>query len=275
MADAPASLVVFGAAGQIGRSLCALTPPPGWRVVPYDRAGVDITRPDQVKATLAGIERGMVVNLAAYTQVDKAEAEPDAAFAVNRDAAGTLAQACDAAGLALVHLSTDYVFPGTNPEPVVEDEPTGPLNVYGASKLAGERAVLDSASRALVLRTSWVFGPHGHNFAKTILRRCAMQSEIGVVDDQVGCPTPAPAIAAALWALAPRLVDAPAGDAFGIFHYCGDEAVSWCGFARAIVAEATRLGRPEARIRAITSADYPLPARRPARSVLNCAKLAA
>lgn len=274
MAEAQPTLVVFGADGQVGRSLCSMAPPAGWRLAPYDRAGVDITDAAQVEAVLAGVGRGVVLNLAAYTQVDRAESERDAAFAVNRDGAGIVARVAAARDLPLITVSTDYIFPGTSALPVAEDAPTGPLNVYGASKLAGEQAVAAAGGRAMILRTSWVFGPYGQNFVKSILRRMRQQPELGVVADQTGCPTPAPAIAETVWALAPRLVDSRAADDFGIFHYCGDEAATWFGFAEAIVAEAAALGWPAIPVRAIATADYPVPARRPAHSVLDCGKLA-
>lgn len=275
MAELPPTLVVFGAQGQVGRSLCALTPPSGWRLAAYDRASADITDAAQVQAALDGAGgRGVVVNLAAYTQVDQAESNPDAAFAINRDGAGIVARAAAQRGLALLHLSTDYVFPGTQAGPVAEDAPTAPLGVYGASKLAGEDAVAQAGGRALILRTSWVFGPFGNNFVKAILRRMRQHPELRVVADQTGCPTPAPAIAATAWALAPRLVDSHAAEDFGIFHYCGDEATTWFGFAQAIVAEAAALGWPAVPVHPIATSDYPVPARRPAMSVLDCGKLA-
>lgn len=274
MAEAGPVLVVFGAAGQVGRSLCDLPVPAGWRLLPLDRAKVDITRPDQVAAALAGVTQGAVVNLAAFTQVDRAESEAEAAFAVNRDGAAAIAGAAAAAGLPLIHLSTDYVFAGDRPGPQSEDAVTGPQCVYGASKLAGEEAVQAAGGLALILRTAWVFGPHGNNFVKAILRRALAQPELGVVADQTGCPTPAPAIAEAVWVLAQRLVASHNSADFGIFHYCGDEATTWFGFAQAILAEAAALGRNVAQLRPIATADYPLSARRPAHSVLDCAKLA-
>lgn len=275
MAEAAATLVVLGADGQVGRSFCALTPPAGWLLAAHDRAGVDITDAGQVAAALDRVDgTGVVINLAAYTQVDQAEANADAAFAVNRDGAGIVARAAAARGLALIHLSTDYVFPGTATGPVAEDAPTGPLNVYGASKLAGEQAVLQAGGRALILRTSWVFGAHGHNFVKAILRRVRQGQDLRVVADQTGCPTPVPAIAATLWALSSRLAGSVDAEDFGVFHYCGDEAVTWFGFAQAIAAEAAAHGWPAVPVHPIATADYPLPARRPALSVLDCAKLA-
>lgn len=274
MAEAPATLVAFGAAGQVGRSLAECPVPAGWRLMAIDRRQADITRPEQVAAVLGAVERGGVVNLAAYTQVDRAESEPDAAFAINAGGARHVAEAAAARGLPVIHLSTDYVYDGSKTGPWIETDPTGPASVYGRSKLAGEEMVAAANARALVLRTAWVFGPFGNNFVKAILRRALAQPELGVVADQTGCPTPAPAIAATLWRLAERLVDSQDPADFGTFHYCGDEATSWCGFAEAILAEASRAGRTVGHVRAITTAEYPVPAKRPAYSVLDCTKIA-
>ena len=268
-----ATLIVFGAAGQVGRSLAALPAPPGWRLLAVDRATADITNPEQIAAVLAGIPLGAVVNLAAYTQVDRAESEPDAAFAINRDGAAIVARNAGSHGLPLIHLSTDYVFDGTQC-PWVEDDATGPLGVYGASKLAGEHAVLAAHPRALILRTAWVFGPFGANFVKAILRRALAQRELEVVADQHGCPTPAPALAETIWALAQRLTTSERPDDFGIFHYCGNEPTTWHGFSQAILSEATALGCNVSRATPVSTTTYPAAARRPAWSVLDCGKLA-
>lgn len=274
MAEAPPTLAVFGAAGQVGSALCALPVPLGWRLLPLGRACADIADPSQVATALSNVASGVVVNLAGFTQVDRAESDAEAAFAANRDGAGNIARAAAERGLAVIALSSDYVFPGDRKRALSEQDATGPLSVYGASKLAGEAAVLAANRRALVLRTAWVFGRHGNNFVKAILRRALTQPELGVVADQVGCPTPAQAIAETVWALVRRLTDSHAAEDFGIFHYCGDEATSWHGFAAAALAEAAALGHRVGRAHPITTADYPLPARRPTYSVLDCSKLA-
>lgn len=274
MTEAPPTLAVFGAAGQVGSALCALPVPPGWRLLPLGRACADIADPAQVAAALSGVAGGVVVNLAGFTQVDRAESDAEAAFAANRDGAGNIARIAAERGLAVITLSTDYVFPGDGKRALSEQDATGPLSVYGASKLAGEAAVLAANQRALVLRTAWVFGRHGNNFVKAILRRALAQPELRVVADQVGCPTPAQAIAETVWALAQPLADSHATEDFGIFHYCGDEATNWYGFATAALAGAAALGHRIGRVRPIATTDYPLPARRPAYSVLDCGKLA-
>ena len=173
----------------------------------------------------------------------------------------------------IIHLSTDYVFDGSARTPWREDDATGPLGVYGASKLAGEEAVRAATSRALILRVQWVFGAHGGNFVRTMLRAAATRPELRVVDDQIGAPTPAADIAAACLVLAQRL--AADGQGFGTFHYCGAEAISWHGFAAAILAEAASHGIAVPPLCPVATADYPTAARRPAYSVFDCRRVAA
>ena len=269
-------LVVFGAAGQLGRALAEAGPPPGWRLVQFDRDGADITDRHEVERALAGMEAGVVVNAAAFTAVDRAEAEPDAAFAINRDGAGIVATVAAASGLSLIQLSTDYVFDGRKAAPYGEGDPTNPLSVYGASKLAGEDAVRAATERHLILRTAWVFSPFGSNFVRTMVHLARERPLLQVIDDQTGCPTPAEALAAAVVTVAPRLLAARAGDAgFGTFHFCGDEPVTWHGFAAAILGRLGRDGCTLPVLAPITTAEYPAAARRPAYSVLSSAKLAA
>ncbi len=276
MAEPPPVLAVFGAAGQLGRALVEAGPPPGWRLAGFDRAAADITDRAAVKRALAGIGAGAVINAAAFTAVDRAEAEPDAAFAVNRDGAAIIAEAAATAGLALIHVSTDYVFDGTKTSPYGEDDATNPLSVYGASKLAGEQAVRAAGPRHLILRTAWVFSPFGGNFVRTMVRLAAERDLVRVVNDQLGGPTSAEALALAVVAVAPRLLGAPSGDsAFGTFHCCGDPPLTWHDFAAAIFERLGRAGVKVPALAAITSAEYPVAARRPAYSVLSGEKLAA
>ena len=273
MSDGLPALVVFGAGGQVGRSLTEIAPPPGWRLLAFERAKVDITCRDSVDAALADVSQGVLVNLSAYTQVDRAESEPDIAYAVNCDGARHVAQASARLNLPLIHLSTDFVFPGDRKRPLTEDDPTGPLSVYGSSKLAGEKAALEVNPHTLILRTAWVFGPYGNNFVKTILRLGRTRPELSVVSDQYGCPTPAPAIAQTVWALAGRLADSRDAADFGVFHYAGGEAATWYDFAVAILAEAGRLGAGTASVRPIGTSEYPTSAHRPPYSVLDCEKI--
>ena len=265
-------ILTTGAGGQVGQALMELPPPAGWRIDGRARGALDITDPDAVGAALADGAVAAVINLAAYTAVDRAETEPDAAYRINRDGPAVLAEACVRRGIPLVHVSTDDVFDGSADRPWRETDPTGPVSVYGASKLAGEQAVAAAGVRHAILRTSWVFGAQGGNFVKTMLRVGADRDSLRVVADQIGGPTPARAIAETCLTLADRL--ALGADATGVFHYGGSPAVSWHGFAEAIFARAAALGwRVPRTVEAITTADYPTPARRPAYSVLDTTRL--
>jgi dTDP-4-dehydrorhamnose reductase len=270
------TILIFGAGGQVGGELLRTAWLPGVTVCGLTRAdGGDITDKAAVRSAFARHRPALVVNAAAYTAVDKAESEAEAAFAVNRDGPAHLAHACAAAGgVPLIHLSTDYVFDGTSKTtPWREDDPVGPQGVYAASKLAGEDALRDILPDAHVtLRTAWVFGALGANFVKTMLRLARERDELRVVDDQLGCPTPAAAIAAAIAVIAARRLSAGTWVP-GVFHYAGAPAVSWCGFARHIVARAaSRIGR-QPHVHGIATADYPTPAKRPANSVLDTARI--
>ena len=267
-------VLVLGSAGQVGRELVRTAWPAGFRVTGAARAEVDISNAVAADAAIAGSAADLVVNAAAYTAVDRAETEREAAFAVNRDAAGALAAACARRGAVLIHLSTDYVFDGAGaPRPYREDDPVGPLNVYGASKEAGEAAIRAALAEHLIVRTSWVFGAHRHNFVETMLRLAAERDQLSVVDDQTGCPTPAADIAAAIVRLA-AAVACGAGK-WGTYHFAGNGAVTWHGFAEAIFDAAAAI-RPELRrprVGKVRTADLALPARRPAWSVLDCTEI--
>lgn len=267
-------VLVAGAGGQVGRALMALATPPDIELVGLYRAALDITQFDAVNAALDQARPHAVVNLAAYTAVDRAEDEPLAAFAVNRDGAGLLAQACRRRGVGLVHVSTDYVFDGTRPGAWTEDDPVAPLGVYGRSKAEGEALVREALPAHAIVRTSWVFGAHGRNFVRTMLERIGRTAELRVVDDQRGCPTAASDLARALLEVARRLLDAP-GAAAGTYHYCNAGATTWFRFAQAIFARARAHGRDVPRVIPVPSADYPTRARRPANSELDCAKAVA
>ena len=235
------------------------------------RAELDIRDRSAVREAIERSKPGIVINAAGYTSVDRAESDAEAAFAVNRDGAGNLASACGTSRIPLLHISTDYVFDGRKSGAYLEDDATAPLGVYGASKLAGEESVRARLEEHVILRTSWVFSAHGANFLKTILRLARERPTLKVVRDQEGGPTPAGAIAEALLAIA-AAVDR--GERrWGTYHLCGAPATSWYGFASAILeAGAKSLGR-SARVIPITTAEYPLPARRPFNSVLDCAKI--
>ncbi len=265
-------ILVFGAGGQVGREMA-----PAWSerrlVVGLDRASCDIIDAGAVDAALARVRPAAVVNCAAYTAVDRAEDDADAAFAINATAPGLIAAACARGGVPLIHLSTDYVFDGTKSGAYVETDPVAPLGVYGASKAAGEDAVRRVGGPHAILRTSWVFGRHGGNFVKTMLRLAAERPALRVVADQHGCPTPAAGIAAAVAAVAEALIAEPAKT--GTYHLAGAPATTWAAFARAVIAEGGRHGRPTPPVHDIGTADYPTRARRPANSVLDTGRLAA
>lgn len=253
-------LLVLGANGQVGFELGRARLPDGMTLTARDRAGLDITDRKAVFAAVPGHD--LVVNAAAYTAVDRAESERGAAFAANAEAPGHLAEACRKEGAALIHLSTDYVFDGTKPGPYAEDDPVNPLGAYGESKEAGERAVRAALAEHVILRTAWVYGAHGHNFVKTMLRLASERPSLRVVADQRGSPSSAADIAAAIL----RIAAAP--KRWGTFHFTGGGETTWHGFAEAIV-------RGRVPVEPIATADYPTPARRPANSVLDCGKIAA
>jgi dTDP-4-dehydrorhamnose reductase len=261
-------ILLLGKNGQLGTHLQRVLPALG-ELTALGRAEADLSDPAAAAAAVAGSGADVVVNAAAYTAVDRAESEPELAQRVNAEAPGAMAAAARGAGALFVHYSTDYVFDGTGRRPYREDDPTRPLGVYGRTKLAGEQAVRAAGGPHLVFRTAWVYSLHGRNFLNTMLRLGAERSELRVVDDQVGSPTFAGAIADAtvsVLARVPQLAAAPSG----LYHMtCGGET-SWCGFARRIFEEA---GAAKVRVDAITTADYPTPAARPAYSVLNNEKL--
>ncbi len=267
-------LAVTGATGQVVRALVERAPV-GVTVVTLGRPLIDLADPAGIAPALARIGADVVVNAAAYTAVDRAETDSAAAFAINAAGAGAVAAAARSLELPLIHISTDYVFDGTKAAPYVETDPTGPTGVYGASKLAGELAVMDAHPDAVIARTAWVFSPFGGNFVKTMLRLAATREEVGVVADQLGNPTSALDIADAVLAMAANLVARPREQALrGLFHMTGSGEASWADFATHIFAISGAHGGPVARVKAIATSDYPTPARRPANSRLDCSRLA-
>lgn len=260
--------LIFGTTGQVARELARTAGE--WEVVALGRAEADLSDPAACAAAVAAWEGDVVINAAAYTAVDQAEDEPALAHLVNAAAPSALARAAAARGLPFLHVSTDYVFDGAPGRPWREDDPTGPLGVYGTSKLAGERAVLAAGGDATVLRTAWVFSSHGKNFVKTMLTVGRGREEMRVVGDQRGGPTPAADIARALWTIAAaRLAGRGAP---GIYHFAGAPAASWAEFAEAIFAASGWAERP--RVTPIATADWPTRAVRPSNSVLDCGAIA-
>ena len=263
--DRKPALLLLGSEGQLGREVQRLAAARGLAVTALGRAQLDITRPHQVIEAVGG-GFAAVINAAAYTAVDRAESETDLAFAANRDGAGHVARACRDTGSLLIHISTDYVFDGLKGAPYREDDPVHPLNVYGASKEAGEAAVRAACTDHVILRASWVFGAAGSNFVKTMLRLGSEREELSIVADQFGCPTPAAALADAILAVAETAGPATCGT----YHCAGEERTSWHGFAQAIFAAQREVtGRPRPKLAAIDTADYPTAALRPADSTLD------
>ena len=262
-------ILVTGAAGQVGHELLRLGS--AFDVVGFPRAELDITDLGAVTAKVREVNPGLIINAAAYTAVDKAESEEDVAFAVNRDGAGNLAAACAEIDIPLIHISTDYVFDGSKDSPYVEDDPVKPANVYGRSKEAGEAAVREKLSKHIIMRTSWVFGAHGPNFVKSIIRLSNSRDKLGIVDDQYGGPTSAQAIAKASLIIAATIADGE--EKWGTYHFSGAPVTTWYGFTNAIIAEGKALIANPPEVDAITTEEYPTPASRPLNSRLDCEKI--
>jgi dTDP-4-dehydrorhamnose reductase len=266
-------VLVTGREGQLARGLLEAADGAGVQVVAIGRPELDLADEKSVAAVVAREHPDMVVNAAAYTAVDKAETEPAVARAVNALGAEHVARACAAHSIPIIHISTDYVFDGTKHRPYVEDDPTGPVNVYGRTKLEGEQRVAKACERHLILRTEWLHSRWGANFVKTMLRLAATRPSISVVDDQLGSPTYAPDLARIVLATAARIVADPAGMRWGIYHAVGGGETTWFGFAREVFRCAAAHGLPVADVTAIAASAYPTPARRPANSRLNCDRL--
>jgi len=265
-------IAVTGTRGQIVS--CLLERATGEaEVVALGRPLLDLSDRESVRAALREARCDVIVNAAAYTAVDKAEQEEVLALRVNGEGAGHVAEAAAEFGVPLLHFSTDYVFDGSAARPYREDDPTAPLGAYGRSKLEGERRVTALCPDAAILRTAWVYSPFGANFVRTMLRLGETREEVGVVADQLGNPTSALDIADATLAIASRLRHDGAPELRGVFHMTGAGEASWADVAEAIFAHAAERGRKPVRVRRITTADYPTPARRPANSRLDNAKL--
>jgi dTDP-4-dehydrorhamnose reductase len=260
--------LVTGATGQLGRETLLALQAADKEVTGIGRRDIDFSRPDRVAEGIAAQRADWVINCAAYTQVDKAEEDRQQAFLVNRDSARAVAEGVAAYGGRLLHISTDFIFDGEQSHPYVEDDPANPLGVYGQSKWEGEQAVREVMPDALIVRTAWVYGVHGHNFVKTMLRLAAERDELRVVDDQIGTPAWTADITRALLSL----VEA---NASGLFHFTNEGVASWYDFASEILANAGALGFPlrAKQIVPIPTTDFPLPARRPSYSVLSKVKI--
>jgi dTDP-4-dehydrorhamnose reductase len=262
-------LLVFGANGQVGREIASRA---RGLAVGFDRASVDICVEAAVRQAVRDHPPAAIVNAAAYTAVDRAETEPDAALRINRDGAAVLAETASSAGVPFIHLSTDYVFDGTKRTPYREFDPIAPLGAYGLSKAEGESAVRSWCPRHIILRTGWVYSAHGTNFVSTMLRLANERAELRIVDDQTGCPTAAADLADAILAITAS-AEKTNFSAWGTYHYRGADVLTWYGFACRIFQTAAEYGHKVPRLVPITTLDYPTPARRPAYTVLAMEKI--
>jgi dTDP-4-dehydrorhamnose reductase len=269
------TILLTGKDGQVGWELQGTLAPLG-RVVACGRAELDLASPDSIRARLREVKPDIIVNAAAYTAVDKAESEPALAMAVNGTAPGILAEESRRLGALLAHYSTDYVFDGEKTEPYVETDPPNPINAYGRSKLAGEQAIAAAGCTHLIFRTSWVYGARGRNFLLTILRLARERDELRIVEDQVGAPTSAPAIARATAQVIRQARSRNGSDtAFGVYHMSAAGRTAWYGFAQAILNRAGDMLDARPSLVPIPSSAYPTPAPRPKNSMLCCEKLMA
>jgi dTDP-4-dehydrorhamnose reductase len=260
-------IVIFGGGGQVALELAATCSKRGLPYCSYSRTAIDIADPEAVAYALRCAGHAIAVNAAGYTNVDLAETEMSAAMRANARGPAVLASACAAAGVPLIHLSTDYVFDGKTTAPYVEGDPTAPLGVYGQTKLAGEEAVRAGLPEHVILRTSWVFGSFRKNLLKTVLALAPERDELRFVADQHGCPTATADIAEAILSIEPRL--AARERVWGTYHFAGTAATTWFEFVRQVVESQAAYTGCRPRVLPITTDEYPTPARRPAHSVLN------
>lgn len=264
-------LLITGANGQVGEALAAQAKQRGFDVLAYSKDSLDISSETMVVATLHRHQPDIVINAAAYTNVEQAEVFPEQASQINIDAVGVLACACNSHNIPLLHISTDYVFSGKKQTPYVETDETAPLSVYGSTKLAGEKLLMASTKKFIILRTSWVFSATGNNFVKTMWRLFHEREEVKVVSDQWGAPTSADAIASTLLTIATRVLKPNFHD-WGIYHYSGAPAVSWYDFACAIQRACPQENLALQRLLPISTHEFPTKATRPAYAVLAMQK---
>ena len=259
-------VLITGAGGQVGQALQSLAPSYGAEIIALDRQSLDIIDLATVQSVIKDAAPDVLINAAAYTAVDKAEEEVEAAFATNAMGAENLAIACASADIPFLHISTDFVFDGKKLGAYLEDDAIVPLSIYGKSKAEGEARIAAAAHKYITLRTAWVFGGE-QNFVNTMLRLAKNHQDLKIVDDQRGGPTAAVDIANCLFRIAKKVIQ-PGFDNWGVYHYCGTPAVTWFGFAQAILA-----GRENLTLHPIPTEGYPVPAERPKNSVLDCSKI--
>ncbi|MGD8411823.1 MAG: dTDP-4-dehydrorhamnose reductase [Desulfobacterales bacterium] len=266
-------VLITGANGQLGRELARQSQTFDFEVHAFDHQQLDISDENRIQQALSPLGPSVVINAAAYTQVDRAEDEPDLAYAVNTDGASYLAHYCAANHLALIHISTDYVFDGSKNQPYEENDPIAPRGIYGQSKARGEAAIRSVLPNHIIVRTSWLYGVYGHNFVKTILRLASEKKTLKVVADQFGSPTSAADLAETILIITRQIAN-PNKHLWGTYHYCGAGITSWHGLAEKII----ELAAPYTKLRtcqvqAISTDDWPTAAPRPPYSVLNCTRL--
>lgn len=266
-------VLILGAQGQLGIGLKSAFHDAG-HIIACGRENCDLGDPSSIRNAVREARPDLILNAAAYTAVDRAESEPELAMQINGEAPGILAEEAKKNNALLIHYSTDYVFDGSKLEPWVEDDPVHPLNVYGATKLAGERNIQQAGCQFFIFRTSWVFSPHGHNFLRTMLRLGQERKELKIVNDQRGAPTSAQALAIATRSVVDKFEERNANAIVGTYHMTCAGQTTWFRFAQSIFEKA-QAGNPWASITAIPSSEYPMPAVRPANSVLSNKKLKA
>lgn len=266
-------ILLFGAHGQLGRELRTAAAAAGIGIAGPTEAEVDIADPAAVGGVIGRSQPELIINAAAYTNVDQAESEPEMAWRVNATGPKVVAEAADRTGVPLIHISTDYVFDGSKTGGYREDDAVAPINVYGQSKVAGEEAVRESTPRHLILRTAWLYSRHGHNFAKTMIRLASERDELRVVADQFGTPTAASDLARTIIGIAPRLRGS--NPPYGTYHLAGDGATNWADFADRIVEAQALITHRRPAVVPISTADYPTAARRPQNSALDSTHFAA
>ncbi len=267
-------ILITGAQGQVGKELVSIANQRGFDVIAAGQTELDITQLKNIESYVEVHQPDLVINAAAYTAVNKAEEEQDITYAINRDGTANLAAVSKEKNIPLLHISTDYVFDGTKSEAYSENDAVSPLGVYGISKWQGEETIRQTLPEHIILRVAWVFGAQGNNFVKTMLRLAKDRDELSVVEDQFGRPSPAKDIAKTLIILAEQYQKEKTLE-WGTYHYCGDEKVSWCGFAKEILKQAKEQGliEKDIKVNAITTAEYQDPTKRPANSMLDCEKI--
>jgi dTDP-4-dehydrorhamnose reductase len=267
------TILITGANGQLGWELVRQHRPGAFEMAAFSHSELDITDSAQVAEVFDQHRPCLAINAAAYTLVDKAETETETAFAVNRDGPAHLAASCAHLNIPLIHISTDFVFDGQKGAPYLETDPISPVSVYGQSKAAGETELRSRLQKHILIRTAWVYGVHGNNFVKTMIRLARERDEVRVVADQYGSPTSAADLASAIWTMTDSILQGRE-TAWGIYHFCGSGVTTWYGLASAVIERAGRHTILKTdRVTPIPTAEYPTPARRPPYSVLDCGRI--